>query len=185
MKLLVFQPNDPSFTHPVDKAILPNAGTGAYWSGEHFYCGLSVPNLFQNKYDPNSVTTGAKPARQIRAYYLSGGYLFSVNDIITLKPQLLVRYAKNSVYALPISADINFSATAYDRIMAGVSYRTGGAIVFLVQVQANTRLNIGYAYDHVTADLGPYTHGAHELVVGYEFNHEHLKFAAPRFSKAF
>ncbi len=183
--VLVFQPNDPSFTHQVDNAILPNAGTGAYWSGEHFYCGLSVPNLFQNKYDPNTVTTGAKPARQIRAYYLSGGYLFPVNDNITLKPQILVSYAKNSVYALPISADINFSATAYDRIMAGVSYRTGGAIVALVQVQANTRLNIGYAYDYVISDLGPYTKGAHELVIGYEFNHEHLKFAAPRFSKAF
>jgi hypothetical protein len=57
--------------------------------------------------------------------------------------------------------------------------------VVLVQAQATTRLNIGYAYDYVTSDLGPYAKGAHEMVIGYEFNHERTKFTAPRFNKAF
>ncbi len=183
--ITVFQSGDPSFAHEIKNALLPNAGVGAYWSGERFYVGLSVPTLVQNKYDPKSTTTGAIPARQIRAYYLSGGYVFRAGDDFKLRPQLLVRYAKNAYYALPLSADINVSATAYDRVMAGISYRTGGALIFLVQVQATTRFNIGYAYDYVTNDLGRYTKGAHEVVIGFEFNHERTKFTAPRFSKAF
>lgn len=178
-------PNDPSFAENIYNTILPNFGTGVYWSGDKFFLGLSVPNLLQNKYIENEPKTNVKPARQIRTYYLSGGYMYALNDIITLKPQAIIRYARNAKYSLPLSADLNLSATAYDRIMAGITFRTDKSIGFMLQMQVSVRFNMGYSYDYLMSDLAPNSRGAHELVLGYEFNHERLKFAAPRFTKEF
>ena len=183
--LILYDPQDPNFTGEIINAAQPNFGTGAYWSGDKFFCGLSVPNLLQNQYDAKEAKTSSRPAQQVRGYYLSGGYVFPINDIITLKPQAIVRFAGNGYYRLPVNCDINLSATAYDRIMAGITYRTDNSLEFIIHMQVSVRFNVGYAYDYLMSDLGPYAKGAHELVLGYDFNHERLKFTAPRFSKEF
>lgn len=184
-QLTLNQQNDPNFAYDIKNAMLPNFGTGIYWAADNFYCGLSVPNLLQNKYDKNQVSTSEKQARQIRAYYLSAGYVFPISDVIKLKPQALVRYAGNGDYKLPVNCDINLSAIAYDRLMLGVTYRTDKSIEAVLHMQVTDRINIGYAYDYLMSDISPYAKGAHEVVLGYNFNHERLKFTAPRFCKEF
>ncbi len=176
-----YQQTDQNLTTDVRNAFLPNFGTGAYWYSDKYYIGLSVPSMLQNKYDRN----GTQIAKQVRGYYLSAGYVYRLNDIIQLKPQVLARLAGNSNYGLPFSCDLNVSAIAYDRIMAGVTYRTDKSIAAIVHVQATQRINIGYAYDYLMSDIAPYARGAHEFVVGYDINRDRLKFTTPRFSKAF
>lgn len=174
--------NDPAFSNEVRNAILPNAGAGVYWSSDKFYCGLSVPSLMQNYYNEDQ---GRTTSKQIRAYYLAGGYVFNVSDELTIQPQVLARYAKNGLYSLPFSTDINISATAYQRLMFGLTYRTGGGIIGIVHVQASRRLNIGYAYDHTVSALGGYGGATHEVMLGYDIVRENFKFLTPRFIRKF
>lgn len=176
-----YQLNDQNLAADINNAFLPNFGAGAYWSADNYYIGLSVPSMLENKYDKN----GTQIARQIRGYYLSAGYVYTLNETIKLKPQVLARYAGNGDYKLPFNCDINISAIAYDRIQAGVTYRTDKSLGAIVHVQVTSRINVGYAYDYLMSDIAPFARGAHELVLGYDFVKEHLKFATPRFSKAF
>jgi len=176
-----YQQNDQNLATDVHKAFLPNFGTGAYWYTDKYYIGLSVPSMLQNRYDKN----GTQIARQVRGYYLSAGYVYQLNETIKLKPQILARYAGNGGYKLPFNCDFNASAIAYDRIMLGLTYRTDKSISAIVHMQVTQRINMGYAYDYLVSDIAPYAHGAHELILGYDINHEHLKFTTPRFSKAF
>jgi type IX secretion system PorP/SprF family membrane protein len=174
--------NDPSFSTNIENVMLPNFGTGIYWSGNNFYCGLSVPNMLQNYYDKDN---GRLTAKQIRAYYLSGGYAFAAGDDFTIQPQAIVRYAKNGKTSLPVNADINLSAIAYKRFMLGLTYRTNGGIVGNMHIQATRRFNFGYAYDYSTSALSGYSGGTHEVVLGYDFVRDNFKFLTPRFIRKF
>ncbi len=180
--LSLYQQNDPNYNNNVVNAFLPNFGAGAYWSGTKFYCGLSVPSMLQNYYDKEQSQLTSK---QIRAYYLSGGYVFDLNDAISLQPQVLARYAINSKYSLPFNADINLSAIAYDRLLVGATYRTDKSIELLAHVQATKRINIGYAYDYMVSGLNGYSGGTHEIVIGYDVVHDNPKFLTPRFIRKF
>jgi type IX secretion system PorP/SprF family membrane protein len=173
---------DPSFAKSISYAMLPNFGTGVYWSGSNFYCGLSVPNMLQNYYDKDN---GRLTSKQIRTYYLSGGYSFATGDEITIQPQVLARYAMNGKYSLPFNADINLSATAYKRFMMGLTYRTSGSIEGIVHVQISRRINMGYAYDYMMSALNGYSGGTHEIVFGFDFVRDNFKFLTPRFIRKF
>ncbi|MES2703810.1 MAG: type IX secretion system membrane protein PorP/SprF [Bacteroidota bacterium] len=180
-----YQQNDPNLNGDVKNAILPNFGVGAYWSGDKFYCGLSAPNLLENRYDKNAPQTNVKNAKQIRSYYLSGGYVFTVNEIIKLEPQVLARYAVNPDYRLPFNCDINITAIAYDRLMLGVTYRTDKSMEMIAHMQATKRINLGYAFDYMLSALNGYSGATHELVLGYDLVRETTKFHTPRFIKSF
>lgn len=184
-KLNLYQQNDPNFASNLRNAMLPNFGAGAYWSGDNYYAGLSVPNLLEDYYDKHEVKLNNKLARQIRAYYLGGGYVYAVNEIMKLEPQLLARYAINGDYKLPFNCDINVSAIAYDRLLVGFTYRTDNSFEVILHVQATKKLNIGYAYDYLLSALNGYNGGSHELVVGWDFVKDNSKYQTPRFIRKF
>lgn len=177
--------NDPNFTNNIKNEMLPNFGAGVYWSGENFYCGASVPNLLQNDFDKNEIKVGPNIAQQVRGYYLGGGYVFTVSDVIKLEPQLLTRYAVDNIHKLPFNCDINLSAIAYDRLLLGATYRTDKSVEGVVHFQVTKNLNVGYAYDYIMSGLNGYSGGTHEFVVGYDFVKDYSRFLTPRFIKRF
>jgi type IX secretion system PorP/SprF family membrane protein len=184
-KLNLYQQNDPNFSYNIRNAALPNFGAGAYWSADDFYCGFSVPNILEDYYDKHEVKINNKIARQIRAYYLSGGYVYTVNETVRLLPQVLMRYAINTDYRLPFSCDFNLTGVYMERFMCGFTYRTDKSIECIVHIQATKKLNVGYAFDYMVSGLNGYNGGTHELVIGYDIMHDVSKFLTPRFIKKF
>jgi len=173
---------DEQLQYDVKNAVLPNFGFGAFWSSKRFYLGLSVPNLLENYYDKKQKDyTSGKKARQIRGYYLSGGYTIPVSEHFALQPQVLLRYNADGAYKLPMNADINLSGIFYQRFMLGATYRTDKSIEGIVHIQVAKKFNIGYAYDYSTSDLGPYTKGAHEISIGFDFLRDLNDYMDPRF----
>jgi type IX secretion system PorP/SprF family membrane protein len=174
---------DNTLVRDVRNALLPNAGAGVYWYGANHYAGFSVPNLLQNYYDRKQSTDSK--AKEVRGYYASGGYVFTANDFLKIEPQILTRYAGNSQYRLPLNVDFNVSCIFYDRLMAGLTYRTDRSFEGIIHIQASRYLNIGYAYDYLVSELSGYARGAHEIVIGYDFIRDDAKYITPRFIRAF
>jgi type IX secretion system PorP/SprF family membrane protein len=183
--LNLYQPNDPNFASNIKNALLPNFGAGAYWNNDDMYCSLSVPNMLQDAYDKKEVSVHNNIARQSRGYYLSSGYLYPVNETVTLEPQLMFRYAGDGNRSLPYSVDFNISALCYERLLVGITYRTDKSFEGIIHMQATKNINIGYAYDYLLSGLNGYSGGTHELVIGYDFIRENSKFLTPRFIKKF
>lgn len=178
---------DQTLVANVNNAILPNFGPGVYWSGENFYVGLSVPNLLENYYDKNNnnvvlVNDGGK---QVRSYFLSGGYVFDVTDNVRILPQILARYTGNGEYKLPLNSDFNLSFIFFDRIMLGGTYRTDNSLSAIVHIQATKYTNIGYSYDYSTTGLNGYNRGSHELVLGFDLIRDNNRYTNPRFIRPF
>lgn len=180
-----YQTGDNALTKDVKNEMLPNFGAGVYWRGDKFYVGASVPSLLENFYDKNNKTNNLKENRQIRSYYLSGGYVFTLSENFKLEPQVLARYAGNGNYTLPASADFNVSAIFYDRVMFGVTYRTDRSFAGIVHLQANKNINVGYSYDYATKILNGFTGGSHEVTLGFDFVKDNNKYINPRFINLF
>jgi type IX secretion system PorP/SprF family membrane protein len=177
--------NDPNFSNNIKNEMLPNFGAGAYWSGNNFYLGLSVPNLLQNNFDKHEIKLNDNIAQQIRGYYLGGGYVFDVGETIKLEPQVLMRYAADANHQLPFNTDFNISAIVFDRLLIGATYRTDKSVEGIIHLQVTSSLNIGYAYDYVLSGLNGYSGGTHEIVLGFDLLKEHSKYLTPRFIKKF
>ena len=180
-----YQQNDLNLTHDIKNAFLPNFGTGIFWSSEKFYMGASSPNLLENYYDKNGWKLNNYQSKEIRGYYISGGYVLPAGESVKIEPQFIFRYAGNATYHLPVNTDINLSAIIYDRMLLGVTYRTDKSVEGIVHLQVYRNFSMGYAFDYMLSGLNGYNSGTHEIVLGYDFVKANNKYATPRFIKSF
>ena len=155
-----FQTGDPALQKVVN-GFLPTAGFGALWSGEKWYVGLSTPNLFKSyksEVSAKSVSMAGKEGH----YYVTAGYIFSISDQVVAKPSVMVK----SVNGAPVQYDLNMNVWMGNRVGVGASYRTGDALVGLVELQLNPQLRIGYAMEQKIKVVNT---TSHELLMRYEF----------------
>lgn len=159
-KLNPKNPQDPFFG-VVERNTTWNFGGGVLLKGEKFYAGISVPyglnNKVINREDLESI------AEQKRYYYLMGGYIHKVSEIVKLFPSTLIRFQEQA----PLSFDLNVVSVFYDVVGLGVSYRNVDAVVALFELQINENFHVGYAYDFTTSALANYSNGSHEIMLNY------------------
>src|SRR6185436_18042337 len=97
-----------------------------------------------------------------RHYYLNAGRVFHLNEFFDLKPSTLIKYEPQA----PFEVDLNCNVLYKERFWLGVGYRTGDAVVGMVEYQIDPFLRIGYAYDMTLSELSSYTPGSHEVMLG-------------------
>lgn len=171
-----FQPNDPSFNQNIS-GILPAAAAGVYYNSDKFYIGLSTPALLQTKLsNDNRADISSVTGRDLHLY-LASGFVMNLNQDLALKPSVLVK----AVSGAPVEFDFNANLWIQNILSIGASYRTGDAVVGMVELQLNNQLRMGYAYDKTFSDLGTLNSGSHELMLRFEFGSSRGKVASPRY----
>lgn len=80
-----------------------------------------------------------------------------------------------------MEADINCNVLYRERVWLGLGYRTGDALVAMVEYQIDPQLRIGYAYDMTTSRLRNYTSGSHEVMLGIDFGKDLVRIKTPRY----
>mgnify|MGYP005987812805 CR=1 FL=1 len=165
--------SDPAFQN--NKKTLFNVGAGAFLFKEHYYLGLSSPNLIPSDVSNNTETVYTNKPH----LFLIGGYVFTVNDNITLKPSTVVKHVNGA----PLSFDISANTLLYNKFEIGVSYRYQDAVAGLLGFHVTPDLRLGYAYDFNTSNLNDFNDGSHEFVLLYTFDILGLskKYDSPRF----
>ncbi|GIV33064.1 MAG: membrane protein [Chitinophagales bacterium] len=158
--------NDQAFQQSRESLITPNFGAGIYYYMDKFYAGFSVPNFLNMSLKENVRFEGtADIARFWKHYFFTAGMMFRITDKVKFKPSVLFKYVRNA----PFEADLNASFLFMDAFWLGASYRTGDAVLFMVEYNFSKGIRIGYAYDYTLTELTDYNSGTHEIMVGYEF----------------
>jgi type IX secretion system PorP/SprF family membrane protein len=171
-----FQPNDPSFSQNIS-GLLPAAAAGVYYNSDKFYIGFSTPALLKTKisYD-NSTDVTSVTGRDLHLF-LASGFVVSLNQDLMLKPSVLVK----AVSGAPVEYDLNTNLWIQNTLALGFSYRTGDALVGMIEFQMNKQLRFGYAYDKTFSNLGSLNTGTHELMLRMEFGSSNTKVVSPRY----
>lgn len=167
-------PGDPAF-NTVINGWQPNAGVGILLHSSKWYIGLSAPALLKSQILNNN-QTDVSSLMSNNELFFTGGYIFGKQeDIVKWKPSVLVKIAPGA----PIQYDFNLNAWFNNVFAVGASYRTGDAIVGMMELQLTPQMRMGYAYDYTVSQLSVYSRGTHELMLRYEIGSGDKGVAAP------
>ena len=175
--LLYWDQTDQVFQNDITNQIVGKFGFGMYWYDRTAFVGLSVPTIYAAD---GRITTDVGDALQhhfTQHFYLHAGKVFPLNEVFDIKPSVLVKYMPNA----PVQADVNCNLLYKERIWFGAGYRTGDAMVAMVEYQVTPQMRIGYAYDMSTSRLRTYTSGSHEIMLGMDFGRDLVKIKTPRY----
>jgi type IX secretion system PorP/SprF family membrane protein len=156
--------------------MVPDARAGVYYADQHFYVGFSVDNLVASHMNKSRFVYIPQPKPH---YYFTAGMLWPISENIQLKPSFLLKDDRGG----PSSLDLNAFLLFGEKIWIGGSYRTGvrlydkqylqkglknrNAAVAAIEIFPADNLRIGYAYDFSVGALETYSHGSHEISIGF------------------
>lgn len=168
---------DNSIPGAATSKVLPNFGAGVYYQAKHWYAGFSVPHILPTKLDFSTVSTSnIEPLLQPH-FFLMGGLSFDIAKNVEIQPNVMFKYVVNA----PLDMDINLSFVFFQKILAGVTYRLGDSVDFLLQWRIMRGLQIGFAYDISVTKLQQYNAGTIEAMLEYCFTKKNDKVHNPRF----
>ncbi|MFZ3274198.1 MAG: type IX secretion system membrane protein PorP/SprF [Lutibacter sp.] len=154
---------DPDFAENINRSFF-NVGAGVYYNTDNYYIGLSIPAILNAEHlDRNN---GKYQGTEQAHTYLTGGYVFELNDLFKLKPAFMAKAVKGAPITLDLTANVLFD----NKVEFGVGYRLEDAFSGMVNFKATPELRIGYAYDHTISNLGPFSSGSHEIFILYDLN---------------
>ncbi|MDX5321882.1 MAG: type IX secretion system membrane protein PorP/SprF [Bacteroidota bacterium] len=153
---------------------LYNFGFGAYYQTGKLALGLSVPHLVTSKVSDKEAFKAVNPVNHV---FVTGSYLFFINDDYVFKPSMMLRYVNNA----PVHADLNATLIYKQSFYFGLSYRTMNELSVMAQYQLNKHWWFGYAYDVPTGIVKNVSRGSHELFVGFEISLDKTKLLSPRY----
>lgn len=169
--------NDQVFQGDISNKPVGKFGFGLYWYDTRSYVGLAVPTIYAADKEIAMNATGVIDDYFTQHFYVNAGHVFTLNESFDIKPSTMVRYTA----AAPMEADVNCNVLYRERIWFGLGYRTGDAVVGMLEYQVNPMLRIGYAYDMTTSKLRNYTNGSHEVMLGMDFGKEPIRINTPRY----
>jgi len=141
----------------------PVFGSGFYMHSDDWFLGFSMPNLFTTKHY-NGIQNSIASERL--HYYLVGGYIYSIDSDVYIKPSFLVKGTTGA----PVIADLSVSTFFENRFTLGLAYRWGDAISGIVGFQIEKNFYLGYGYDASTSRIADFNSGSHEIFLRYELN---------------
>jgi type IX secretion system PorP/SprF family membrane protein len=166
--LVVLDPGDEYLLIDSKVFVVPAFSFGAYYSGDKYFAGFSIPKLVgyrfdfdKDKYDLN-INMG-------EYYYLfNSGYLFDLSSNLKFFPSALIVFSPGD----KILYDINAHFRVMDRLWLGASYRNNRSISSMFQFQLTDQIKFAYTYDFDFAKLRTYSSGSHEVMLRYEFRYK-------------
>ena len=137
-------------------------GIGAFYRTDNLYLGVSSTHISQSNINLDE----GQHLFLKRHYYITAGYNYQLpNPLFELRPSVFV---KSDGAASQI--DVNLTVLYNKKFWGGVSYRAGSDIIAMFGMEFLNGIKFAIAYDYTTSDIGSYSDGSIEFMLGYSFN---------------
>lgn len=168
--LVVVDENDALYAEGnIGNEVLTKFGFGIYYHTDKFYAGLSVPTIY-------SLDDAVLPSNSSfdtyfdQHYYLNSGFVIEPNYNFAIKPSMLVKYQAEA----PVEVDLNCNFLFFRKFWLGAGYRTGDAMIGMLEYNITPQFRLGYAYDFTLTGIKEYSSGSHEVMLGFDFGKDIL-----------
>lgn len=162
---------DPSLLKSTMSAFAPDGSVGVYLYRSDLHFGVAAHHLFGSKLSLNDQSVGLNKLKQ--HIYATGGYILNINRDFALEPTLLIKFMNGA----PLVPEINCKATynmevrrKESQLWGGLSFRYGDALAVMFGTVFEKRYLIGYSFDWSFTQLGRYSSGTHEVMIGIMFD---------------
>ena len=171
------QQNDAAFSRDISNTYF-NFGSGFFYYTNKYYLGLSVPNMLKaTHFDVQRSGDELQFGTETSHYFLTGGYVFDINENVKFKPFFMLK----SAFSAPTSLDVSTNFLFNEKFEVGATYRLDYSFGAMVNYAINPSLRIGYAYDHIVSDLNVTTPSSHEIILLFDVNFPKKVSSSPRF----
>lgn len=171
------QPGDIAFSENTSNSYF-NIGTGVFYYTQKYYVAFSVPNMLNSTHLDLTVNDNTYEfGSETEHYFLTGGYVFDLNENVKFKPFTMLRTTFND----PISVDFNANFLFNERFEIGASYRLEDSFGAMVNVAVTPNVRIGYAYDHIVSNLRAFAPASHEVILLFDVNFPKKVSRSPRY----
>lgn len=150
-----------------------NVGAGIYYYNDKFFVGVSSPRLLEPKMTVGDVVNSLAT----RHFYITGGYVFTLNSVVKFKPTTLIKFTPHA----PLTFDINANFLLYERFWLGALYRFHEAVGLNFVYNFNDFFHIGYGYEFPINRLVKYQSGTHEVMLQFNIKTKRNLFTSPRY----
>ena len=164
------QPNDPGFGEGRVATTRFDASFGALYRTARFFVGLSARHLTMPRFESvlDTFNDDMWYLQTRMQFLLVGGYNFVLNELWTLRPDLLMRY----IHTEPLAVSVGAMVTYDQRFSLGAHFfSTQRALSLSFSAQLFDGFKIGYAYDLHFGRLRSFQQGTHEIFISYSFSH--------------
>jgi type IX secretion system PorP/SprF family membrane protein len=165
--LVAVDPDDGVIRPYTQGYFLPDFSVGSYYHTENLFLGISMPLFLSHTFDASSDLFRVVNDYSNYNIFLQGGYVFRINNNLKLLPSTLIRLNPASAR----QADLNLHMILYDRIQAGISYRSNKSLVGLIMYHVNNQFTVAYSYDLGVGQTGRFMGSSHEIMVRYDFRY--------------
>lgn len=172
-QLDVYQNPDPAFDEDIRES-RPNLGAGLFMSNNDFYLGMSLPSMVNNVFERGEQY---ETVYQNRPFIFTGGYVFTINRMLKIKPNFLFKMVDNR----PVEFDLNANVLFDEVLWVGASYKSSKQVVLITQVQATEQIQVGYSYTISAGPIRTVELGSHEIMLNYRFWYNKKGVVSPRY----
>jgi type IX secretion system PorP/SprF family membrane protein len=120
---------------------------------------------------------GRSYGSEVSHYFLTGGYVFDLNESVKFKPFFMLK----SAFSAPTSLDLSTNFLFKDKFEIGATYRLDDSFGAMVNYAITPSLKLGYAYDHIVSDLKVTTPASHEIILLFDVNFSKKVSRSPRY----
>lgn len=163
LDLSPLEADDPAFANNITNKTMPNFGFGMMWYSERYMVGISAPKLLSNKLIDGDLPD-FQDNKERQHFFLIAGYVWDINPYLKFKPTILLK----GVDGAPPGVDLTANFLLYDKFWIGGMYRWEDAVGALLQYEINNKFKVGYSYDFTLSDIGDYSSGSHEIMLGFD-----------------
>jgi len=163
-KITLHDPGDLTLVNSLQSVLVPDFAAGFYLYSDRFWVGGSCLQIQQNKlkfFDYSANTTSVMN----RHIYFMAGYTQPIGEDFKVEASTLGKW----VSPVPFQFDAGIRAIYKDKIWVGGGYRHLDAVSMNIGFLWRD-LQLSYAYDFTTTNLGNYSTGTHELIIAVRFN---------------
>lgn len=143
---------------------IPDFNFGASFTTSKYYAGFAMTNILRGSLV--FADTSKTKDHQVGGFYLTGGYKFPISPDWIIEPSAFIK--ASDMFLSSIQLDLTARAYYKENYWAGLSYRTGDAVILLFGLKYD-RIYFAYAYDFTLTDIRRQSYGSHELSVAVKF----------------
>lgn len=161
---LNYDPDDPYLNNYDKSVFITDFNFGASFTTSKYYVGFAMTNILRGSLI--FADTSQNKRTELGNFFLTGGIKFPLNNDWTLQPSAFIK--SSDMMLTSVQMDLTARMFYKEDYWAGVSYRTGDAIIALIGLKYD-RFLFGYAYDFTLTDIRGQTLGTHEITMAVKF----------------
>lgn len=161
---LIYDPDDPLINSYDRSVFIPDFNFGASFTTSKYYVGLAMTNMLRGSII--FADTSSNKRTELGHFFLTGGMKFPLSADWKIEPSAFIK--SSDMFFKSVQADVTTRVYFKDDYWAGLSWRTGDAIIMMMGVKYD-RFYFAYAFDFTLTDIRTQSFGTHEITFAVKF----------------